>query len=93
MFHTIRYIRCFILNAFSSAILNVFCLFKTKKIVKPKLAFFFSLENKLLLVYYSETRPPRNKLPVYVKRLDPKVLAFRLSLHRHPNICSDMYSL
>ena len=29
--------------------------------------------------------PPRN--PVYVRHLDPSVLAFSLSLHRHPNIC------
>jgi hypothetical protein len=30
-------------------------------------------------------RPPRN--PVYVSRLDPSILTFSLSLHRHPYIC------
>ena len=34
---------------------------------------------------FSRPSPPQN--PVYVSRVDPSVLAFSLSLYRHPYVC------
>ncbi len=60
--------------------------YKVRGLFAVKCQFTLSNLSPLNLVSISRcSSPPRN--PVYARRVDPSVLAFNLSLHRHPYLC------